>query len=933
MSGWTDPVELADSAVQLVGRVDERARLDALLDGAATGSSGAVVLSGPPGIGKSTLLDYAVHRAAHFRILRVAGVESEMAFGYAGVHQLVSPILDQIGALADPQRDALDAALGRVEHAEFDRFVVALAVLSLLGEASRVQPVLAVVDDAQWLDDESATVISFVARRLQAESVAMLVAVRETPDHRDGFERLPRLHVDGLSAPDARALVAAAAGSGLDDAVADHIVAASGGNPLALVELPKALAEQQLRGTVPLPDPLPIGPHLSTVFTPRLRALSAPAQTALLLAAAEQMGDLLLFRRAASMMAGLAWNEAVMEAEASGLVRFAPSVSFRNPLVRSAVYYAADPVERRRVHAALAGALDAAEDVDRRAWHLAAATIEPDEQVARELEASAERARRRGGSSVAADYLWRAAELTPSPERATTRLLEAARSELTAGQVLRAREILARAAVRPLDGRQQADAAWTDALIHIVDGHARDAAALLADVLPIIGAGERELAAGASVAAVAAALAAGDLVDYTTRRAIATGVSGLSAATELPAMVARLVDAVASRWTDGPTACASLREIVTAIAEKPRRIEEAVGRHLHVVFYDTVLAAAELLDDRAWDDLAHAWVQIARRTGALTALPLALSSLSWLEVLQGRFGSAASHLAEIDDLVSLTGIRGLVGTPSPAMVLREAWQGHEEATRTGVRRMLRDAHDRGQGIGLDHGYAALTVLELGAGHYEAALRAAQRVADHDAIPLGVLVLADHVEAAVRAGHPEHVPPALERLASCAATSGTPWARATFARASAVAATGDEAEEHFAVALDELSQCSIDTDGAHTQLLYGEWLRRERRKREARAALDEALEIFETLGAAGFAARTRAELAATGTHVRPRSAAPDVLTPQEAQIARLAAAGERNHDIAAQLFITTSTVEYHLRKVFIKLGVSSRTQLARVDLPS
>jgi DNA-binding CsgD family transcriptional regulator len=325
-------------------------------------------------------------------------------------------------------------------------------------------------------------------------------------------------------------------------------------------------------------------------------------------------------------------------------------------------------------------------------------------------------------------------------------------------------------------------------------------------------------------------------------------------------------------------------------------------------------------------------VQVARQTGALIALPLALSSLSWLEVLQGRFGSAASHLAEIDVLVSLTGIRGLLGAPAPAMVLREAWQGNEEATRTAVRRMMRDAHDRGLGIGIDHGYAALTVLELGAGHYEAALRAAQRVAEHDAIPLGVVGLADLVEAAVRAGQPEHVPPALERLADRAATSGTPWARATLARSCAVAALGDEAEEHFAVALDELSRCSILTDGARTQLAYGEWLRRARRKREARAALEESLEIFETLGATGFAARARAELAATGAHVRPRSAAPDVLTPQEAQIARLAAAGERNHDIAAHLFITTSTVEYHLRKVFMKLSVSSRTQLARVDLP-
>ena len=357
MAEGADALERTGVGIGIVGRIDERARIDALLDGAATGSSGAVVVAGPPGIGKSALLDYAVEQAAPFRILRVAGVESETAFGYAGVHQLVGPILDHAGALADPQRDALDAALGRIEHPRFDPFVVVLAVLSLLGAAARAQPVLAVVDDAQWLDDESATVIAFVARRLQAESVAVLVAIRDTSDRPIEFERLPRLNVDGVSATDARALVTSAAGGVLDDAVADHIVAASAGNPLALLELPKALTAEQLRGAVPLPDPLPIGPHLSNVFTARLRALSGAAKTALLLAAVEQMGDPSLFRRAASTLAGLAWDEAATEAEASGLVKFEPLVSFRHPLVRSAVYYASSPAQRRRVHAALATVL------------------------------------------------------------------------------------------------------------------------------------------------------------------------------------------------------------------------------------------------------------------------------------------------------------------------------------------------------------------------------------------------------------------------------------------------------------------------------------------------------------------------------------------------------------------------------------------------
>ena len=419
-------MEPVNAALQLVGRVDDRARVDALLHDAATGSSGVLVVTGPPGIGKSTLLDDAVGRAGGFRLARVSGVESEIGFGYAGVHQLVGPFLDHIDKLARPQRDALDAALGRVRHAEFDPFVVALAVLSLLGEAARAQPVLVIVDDAQWLDHDSTTAISFVARRLHAERVAMLLAVRETPGQRVGFERLPRLQLKALSASDARALVASASGGFVDDAVAELIVAAAGGNPLALVELPKALTAEQLRGAALLPDPLPIGPELSSVFTARLSALSPAAQTGLLLVAAEQSGEVPLFRRAASTLA-LDWDEVATEAEGSGLVTFAPAVTFRHPLVRSGVYYGASAERRRLVHAAVAGALETTDEVDRRAWHLGAAAMEADEQVASALEASAERARRRGSPTLAADYLRRAAELTPSPRRATARLCQRVR--------------------------------------------------------------------------------------------------------------------------------------------------------------------------------------------------------------------------------------------------------------------------------------------------------------------------------------------------------------------------------------------------------------------------------------------------------------------------------------------------------------------------
>jgi DNA-binding CsgD family transcriptional regulator len=455
----------------------------------------------------------------------------------------------------------------------------------------------------------------------------------------------------------------------------------------------------------------------------------------------------------------------------------------------------------------------------------------------------------------------------------------------------------------------------------------------LAGVLSRIEAGDTDLAIGACVAADATALAGGHLVDAPTRRTIAMGTLAVSDRCALRDPLAQLVSGVAARLTDEHAAIPTLRAAVTSAAEDQTRLQTVAGRHVHVVYFDTVLAAADVFDEPAWDDLTHAWVQLARRAGALAALPLALAFRSWLEVLQGRFGSAASHLAEIEDVVTLTGSPGLLGSPAPAQVLRDAWQGDEDATRAGARRMMQDAHERGQGIGIDHAYAALTILEIGAGRYDAALRAARRVLDHNSVGVAAHALADLVESAARCGEGGIAEHALERLSERAAVSETPWASGMLARARALVGSGDEADAFFRSALEELSRATIATESARTQLLYGEWLRRARRRKEAREPLREALDFFETVGASGFAKRARAELAATGEHVRSRSAPVDVLTPQEAQIARLAASGERNREIAAQLYITTSTVEYHLRKVFVKLGVTSRTQLAQVDLPA
>ncbi len=926
-------VEAPGEGSPLVGRAAECAIVAGLLDDAARGRGGALELRGAPGIGKSAMVEHAIGLASRFRVLRTTGVESEMAFGYAGVHQLVLPILGHLGVLPAPQLAALEAALGRSPHEALDPFLVGLAVLSLLTEAARAQPCLVVIDDAHWLDDESAVALSFVARRIGSERIAMLVATRETAASRTRFSGVERLDLAGLAAQEAIELLAAVAGPHVDGDVARQIVAAAEGHPLALVELPAVLTREQLRGAEPLPDPLPVGERIPELFARRVRALGPGPRMVLLLAAAERFGDPMLIRRAAESTGELSWDDAVSDAEATGLITFSPMVRLRHPLVRSVVYYAATTADRRRAHAALAGALGTELDVDRRAWHLGAAASGPDERVAQALEASAERARQRGGSSAAAACLWRAAELTPDRDRATERLLEAARAELTIGNANQALELLRRARSDGFVAEHRANAAWTEALAYIVAGNVREPARLLAGALPLISSGDTEIGIGACIAAIVAAVAGGHLIDEPTRQRL---VAGTRAAAECAVRdpLAQLVTAVAGRLSDRSRCGGShLRDLVHAATHDPAMVPRMSGHHVHVVYFHVALAAVDTLDDRAWQELTEAWVQFARSSGALAALPLALSLRSWIAVLQGRLGAAASDLAGIDDVVSLTESRGLLGSPAPAAVLRDAWLGNREATRSGARRMMQDAHERGDGMGIDNAYAALSVLELGAGRYDDALRVARPVVEHDAVGVSAVVLADVVEAAARCGEVTVAEEALERLEQRATVSCTPWASGLFARARALLADGDNADDLFRSAIDHLGRTTVATDLARTKLLYGEWLRRVRRRREARAPLHDALDFFETIGAAGFATRARTELAATGERVRSRSAPVDFLTPQEAHVARLAASGERNRDIAAQLYITTSTVEYHLRKVFVKLGVTSRTQLAQIDLPT
>ncbi len=919
----------------LVSRAIERAAIDGLLARVRDGVGETLALVGPPGIGKSTLLEYAACVAGDMAVCRVTGVESEMALGFAGVHQVVAPHLAGLGELPEPHRRALESALGHPSPVDdVGLYVVGLAVLGLLSRAASASPMLVAVDDAQWLDDESAKVLSFVARRLQAEPVAMLFAVWDIIGSPFPLSALPRLDIAGLEEPDAHELLTLTAGGRLDDAVAGRIMSAAEGNPLALVELAGALSPDQLQGIDPLPDPLPVGRQLEDLYSARTTQLGGETQAVLLLAAAEPLGDPNVVRAAADALGLTAWDDSVTSAEATGLVTFAPTIEFRHPLARSAVYYSAPTSQRRHAHRALADVLTSPADVDRRAWHLGAASVDPDEQVARELEVAAERARVRGGVSVAAAYLRRAAELTPDRQRATSRRLEAARAELTAGNAARAQEILERVRLAAPTKDMTTEIAWTGALVRIVTGQVGEAGSLLAEALSLAAAGSEDSTLGTLVAAVAVVLDAGHLAPEPQRLQIAEAAGRAVADRELPVAVAELLRGVAVRLTEGYVPAAPFwRGAVAAVTDGSPTVLDAVGHHVHVVYFDAVLAATDLLDDAAWADLTRSWVQLARHTGALAALPLALSMSSWLEVLEGRVRTAGSDLAELEEIVSLSGQRGLLGTPTPAAVLLQAWQGREREARAGARKMMQDAHERGEGRGIDQAQEALLVLELGSGRYEAALRIARRQADRDGVGAGTLALADIVEAAVRCGERDIGLEALERLTLRAAASGSAWAHGLLCRAQALLADGNEAEEHYRASVEHLSGCRVVTERARTRLLYGEWLRRARRRREAREPLYEALEFFEGMGASLFAARTRQELAATGERVQRGDAPVDLLTPQESQIARHAAAGDRNHEIAAQLFISTSTVEYHLRKIFVKLGVRSRTDLAALDLPA
>ena len=903
----------------LLGRRREGHAFDRLLESVRAGQSRVLVLRGEPGVGKSALLEYLVGRASGCRVARAAGFEPEAELAYAGLHQLCAPLLDIRKRLPAPQRDALATALGLRAKPAADRFVVALAVLGLLSEVAGERPLLCVVDDAQWLDNASALALAFVARRLLTESIGMVFAVREPHEVRE-FGGLPQLVVGGLSEGDARALLDSALPGRLDERVRDRILSESRGNPLTLLQLPRGLAPAQLAGGFALPDAMPLEPRIEQSFLRRLQSLPVETRRLLLIAAAEPLGDgSLLWRAARRLGLGAA---AAAPAQAAGLIDIGALIRFRHPLVRSAVYRGASLPDRRQAHRALADATDAKADPDRRAWHRAHATDALDEDVAADLERSAGRARARGGVAAAAAFLERATELTPDPARRGQRALNAAQAQLQAGGFEAAISMLVTAATGPPDELRRAQIDLARAQIVFAQGRGSETPPLLLATARRLEPLDVRLARDTYLDALSAAMFAGHLASRPSLFEVA------QAAREAPRTPRAhrgdmVLDALAVRLTDGYAAAAGLStKAVQAFCDDSYPAQEGL-RWLWLAS----ATAADLWDDKRWDTFSARHVKIAREVGALSELPLALNSRVYVHLFAGQLAEAASLVQEAQTVSEATGSNL---APYGALGLA-AWQGREDEARRLIEATMSEVVARGEGIGVTVTHWASALLSNSLGRYGDALAAAQEAAKYQqeltAPNWGLIEL---IEAAARNGTTELAADALERLSETTRASGTDWALGVEARSRALLSEADAAERLFREAIERLTRTRIRAELARARLLYGEWLRRENRRMDAREQLRAAHDTFSRIGIEGFAERARRELLATGEAVRKRAdEARGGLTAQEAQIARLASDGRTNPEIGTELFLSPRTVEWHLRKVFTKLGISSRRELRRV----
>ncbi len=896
---------------KLLGRRSECEALDRLLADALAGRSRVTILRGEAGVGKSALLGCLSGRLAGWNVARAAGVESEMELAYAGLHQLCAPMLGHLGRLPAPQRDALATVFGRSAGAVPDRFLVGLATLTLFAEVAEQQPLACLVDDAQWLDRASAQILGFVARRLLAERVAVVCAAR-TGAGDDVLAGLPVLAIHPLGDSDARALLLANVPGPIDAAVCDQIITESHGNPLALLELPRTWNVAGLAGGFGLPSGQPVAGRIEQSYVRRLRLLPSDTQLLVLTAAAEPLGDVVLLHRAAGTLGiDLA---AAGPAQDGGLLELGERVEFAHPLVRSAAYRSAAAGDRHRVHRALANATVAETDPDRRAWHRARAAPRPDEEVAAELERSAGRAQARGGIAAAAAFLQRSAELTVDPARRAGRALAAARTSFQAGAFEAALGLVATAKAGPLDEFQRA---WVDLVrgqLAFTSGLASDAPPLLLKAARRLELIDLDLARETYPAAWgAASVAAGQAAGRGVLLEICRAVRALPPRPGAPRPLDLLLGGLALLTTNGHAAATPmLQRAATALADIP--VED-------VVRWGWMAPAAS---NAVWDnDGAHAisarQVQLIRDAGALAELPLYLSALGLASAWMGDFAGAASNVAEADSVAAATGSHF-----APYTLLRlRALQGREAEASAAIEQ----AAAAGPSAAL-YAQWATAVLYNGLARYKAAAWSARQATSNTfEYWVSVWALPELVEAAMHVGDAELARDALERLAETTQPAGTDFALGIETRSRALLSDGTAANDLYREAIERFSRTRLRPELARAHLLYGEWLRREGRRVDAREQLRTAHHLFDAIGMEAFAERARRELLATGEKARKRSPGTrEELTPQEEQIARLAREGLSNPEIGAQLFVSARTVEWHLRNVFAKLGITSRRQL-------
>ncbi|MEO8696471.1 MAG: AAA family ATPase [Acidimicrobiales bacterium] len=897
----------------LIGRTKECRALDELLAAVREGQSRVLVARGDAGIGKSALLQHLIDTASGFTVVHSTGIESEMELPFAALHQLCSSLLHRLDTLPVPQRYAASTAFGLTAGTSPDRLLIGLAVLSLLSAAAEDGPLLCVVDDAHWLDRESAQVLAFVARRLLADHVGLVFATRQSNADLASF---PELVVNKLHDSDAQTLLSAVLHVPLDERVRDRIVAETHGNPLALVEWPRGLTPSELAGGFGMSTVLPMTGQIEESFRRRVAELPEPARQFLTVAAAEPTGDPVVVWRAADAL-GLGVSVATPAVDA-GLLDIGVRVRFRHPLVRSAAYASASLTDRQAAHRSLAEATDPEQDPDRRAWHRALGSPGPDEDVADALEHSADRARARGGFAAAAALLERSVALTIDPSRRGSRNLAAAAAHIEAGSYEIAGGLLASAEMTLLDDMGRAHLELLRARHKSAVGDYRDVPELYLRAAKLFDALDPGVAGNTYLDALAAATIAGTFARNVSIVDVARAAGVCPASAELTTH-GRLIAGLASATAEGPAAAAPTLRLALDTTGTDTTLSEAFFR----VNGYLMAAASALWDSHALHRLAATQVAAWRAAGAMTMLPWALHTLAHVLTVEGDLDSAASAIAESNQIIEATGANML---PWAAPNLA-AWRGDGGARRA-IDDLAASALVAGHAQTLGAAQWASAILHNSMGQYEQALTVAIE-ADRQPWEWGSQYhFPELIEAAARCGQPTIANATLERLAATAQASGSDWALGVLVRSRALVSTGLATEECYNAAIDHLTRSAIRPELARTHLLYGEWLRREGRRIDARLHLRSAHGMFTDMGINSFAERTRNELLATGETVRKRTPETfDALTPQEGHIARLAADGQTNQEIGAQLFISARTVEWHLRKVFTKLNITSRRQLS------